>query len=105
MFNARTNASQLAARFRRRAEKLGGALKAGLRTAAAQIDKYQVDNLKGHNAAESGDYPVPSRTGPSHAARNSPRAASRSMHGPCSLWSNLPGWVFSPWMPRWRLTH
>lgn len=63
MFSARTNASQLAARFRRRAEKLGGALKAGLRTAVAQIDKYQVDNLKGHNAAKSGDYPIPARTG------------------------------------------
>ena len=28
-----------------------------------QVDRYQVENLRGSNAAESGDYPVPSRTG------------------------------------------
>lgn len=63
MMNVRTNASQIAARFRRRAERLGGALKSGLRDAAAQIDRYQVENLRGSNAADPGDYPVPARTG------------------------------------------
>ena len=63
MINVRTNASQLAAKFRQRAERLGGALKAGLRTVAAQIDRYQVENLRGADSADPGDYPVPARTG------------------------------------------
>lgn len=57
-----SNARQLARRYQQRAERLNGALRKGLTRAAAQVDRAQVENLRGPKGPPGG-YPVPVPTG------------------------------------------
>lgn len=57
-----SNALALARKYRRRREQLDGALRRGLKKAAATIDNAQVDNLSGSGADAPGAYPVPVRS-------------------------------------------
>lgn len=59
--NIFSNASQIAKRYRVRAQQLSQALRKGLRNAAIAVDAKQVENLSG--SGPGGSYPVPVRTG------------------------------------------
>lgn len=55
------SAGKLARTYRQRRARLDAAIRAALRLAAIEVDRGQTDNLRG--GSESGDYPVPVRSG------------------------------------------
>jgi hypothetical protein len=57
------NMAQLAEKYRARARYMDELVTKVLRSAAAAIDRKQVENLSGSGADEPGSYPVPVRKG------------------------------------------
>jgi len=61
MTGIRSNAEQLAARYRRRAQQLPGAVTRGLLRVLTLVNAKQIENLSGSSSAPPGAYPVPIR--------------------------------------------